>query len=580
MKAITENGSAITIDDQYEIKRGGEGKILTIPELPGNVAKIYLNPNYKHMSKAQKDALSVLDGRYFVKPLELIFDRKDPNNILGFTMEYLKDDFLPLAALFNKNFCAGNGVDESFKIEISRRLILGVESAHQQDIVMGDLSGLNVLVNLNREIRFLDVDSYETPVHTHWGLLFDEIRDYLYQGKVSKNSDHFALAVLIFNLFTYLHPFKGVHKAVKSIAERMIRKIPVFLHSPDLIIPKCYQPISDVFLQQQFEEIFLQGKRFLLRLQSQVTVVTKTATVAPVAVIKSSLKIREIYKPEKNEFIRDAKFSNGLGMLLTNQKILLLDLSNHGYVVTKQSFTYAQVFSSGKKGKTELFVGDNNLAAVEGQELKIYRESSGWLTMANTRFSEEARFKQVANILVVLDGEFMRLIHLDQVIQDQVLIEQTAVFTPGFDVFNGLIQNVGGVQYIFYSSGKTLSTVKSPVQLRSVKVSGNTGIAAYEETLSGENSLRYEYFAIQGLTMQMSGERIQVMKTIGFKAMNAKEGVIFEAADDLLLLRKTGDFKVVQEMDCNLLSDESNLAVCQAGIVAFEKDFCYLLNSN
>ena len=76
MKAYTETGNTITLDDRYEIKRGGEGKILTVPELPQQVAKVYLNSNYKHMSKAQKDALACLDTQLFVKPLELIYNKK------------------------------------------------------------------------------------------------------------------------------------------------------------------------------------------------------------------------------------------------------------------------------------------------------------------------------------------------------------------------------------------------------------------------------------------------------------------------------------------------------------------------
>ena len=573
MKAKTESGKTITIDDKFEIKRGGEGKILTIPELPAHVAKIYLNSNYKHMSKAQKDALNVLDDQIFVKPLELIFDKKKDTEILGFTMEYLNPDFVPLSAYFSKNFCLSNQVDEKFKLEISEKMITAVEFAHQKDIIIGDLNPFNILVNQKAEVKFIDVDSYETPVHTHWAVLFDEIRDYLYQGKVCKESDYFALAINIFNLFTHLHPFKGIHKEYKAMAERMIRKIPVFAQDPNLIVPKCYEAIQDRQVQEQFEDIFLHGKRFLLQIGKTIQVVVQPKTTLPITVIQTSLKYREIYKVEAGEYIQNTFFTNKTGFVATNQRILVFDCSNHGYTTLKHNFTE---FS----GDTEFFTGDNHIFIRKDDHLMIYREGVGFQAISNLKFSPDARYRQIGNILVVLDQDFMRFVYLDQVIKDQIHIEQNSVFTAGFDVFNGLIQNAGGVQYVFYHSGKNISTVKSAVNLQMVKIRGNVGIAVYEEKLSGETKLNYEYFDIQNLQMKLSGQKITNLKNFAFKATSATAGVIFEPTDDKMIIRRSGDFQILQEVECSLLSTESTLFSPAAGIIALEKDYCYLLNSN
>lgn len=574
MKAITESGKTITIDDKFEIKRGGEGKILTIPELPNQVAKIYLNKNYQHMSKAQKNALSVLDSSLFVKPLELIYDKKNSSDILGFTMEYLNPDFVPLAAFFNKNFCLSQNIDHTFKFNLSMKLIKGIESAHANQVIVGDLSGLNILVNLSCEVRFLDVDSYETNVHTHWGVLFDEIRDYYYQGKVSKNSDYFALAILIFNLMTHLHPYKGVHKRIKSVAERMISKIPVFAQDPDLIIPKCYEPIQEMLWQAQFEDIFLNGKRFLLDLGTKAATAPKLQA-QPITVLQSALKIKEIYKPEKSEIIRQVHFNQQLGFVRTDSKLMLFDASNLGYTILKHSFDWQEITKLGSK--PHIFIGEQNLFVLTSDSLYFYQSSIGFLKISNLAFSANRQFFQIGNILVILDGDFMRYLHLDQVIKDQIFVEQIPVFTQGFDVFNGLIQNTGGVQYIFYHSGKNISTLKAKVDLQAVRIVGDVGIAVYEEKLNSEISLKYEYFDIQSLQMILSGEKLGHFKNFAYRSQG---GIIFEAADDKLLIRKKGTFQILQESDCSLLSTETSLFSTQAGIVAFEKDFCCLLNSN
>ncbi len=575
MKAITESGKKITLLDRHEIKRGGEGKILTIPELPQQVAKIYLNSNYQHMSKAQKDALSVLDSRFFVKPLELIYDNKSQKAILGFTMEYLVADFLPLSAFFSKNFCASHQIDNAQKTAIARKLIKAVASAHQQQIIIGDLSGLNIMMTPQGEVKFLDVDAYETPVHSHWGLLLDEIRDYLYQGKVSQESDYFALAILIFSLFTHLHPFRGIHKQYKAMAERMVRKLPVFAQDPQLIIPKCYTPIQDSYLQNQFERIFLEGERFLLSVDKVVQTVTLAPTVQTPTLINTTLKYQEVYQLQTNEFIQQAHFTATQGYIATNQKIMLFDVSNQGYTKLKQSFSKA----TATQAEVKYFVGNQHFFMLKANQLFVWKEATQFEPISNFNASSEAQYFVIGNILVMLDDGYMRYLHLDQVIGNQIHIEQTPVFTQGFDVFNGFLQNVGGVQYLYYASGHTLSSVRTSKTLKTVEIAGNVGLAVFEEQLKGETTLKYEYFSIQNLQMQWSGQTTHALSHFAFKPQNAQKGLMFEASDDVLKVRSSDNFAVVAEMQCSLLTTETQLAYTQAGIIAYEKDFCYLLNT-
>ncbi|TAF66032.1 MAG: hypothetical protein EAZ55_07410 [Cytophagales bacterium] len=570
MKALLENGNQITLLDKNEIKRGGEGKILTIPELPQQVAKIYLNTQLKHMSKAQIKALAILDSQYFVKPLTMIYDAKK-NDIIGFTMEYIPQNYMPLAAFFNRNTCLQYQIDDKLKTEIAQQMIQAIAQAHQNDIIIGDLSGLNILVNLQGNIKFIDVDAYETPIHTHSGILLDEIRDYLYQGKVSCESDFFALAVVLFNLFTHLHPFKGIHAQYKSLAERMVHKISVLSGDNQLIIPKCYTPMQQPYLLDQFEQIFQQGKRFLLSLQQPIVTATKTSA-ALTTITTAQLTIKIILQSQKQEIIQQVSATQKRVLITTNQNYYVYDSSNKGYLQAIQTFA--------KTEYQKVWVGEKNIIGLKKQKLYQLHPDKTETPINNLQGTfEEQNYKQINQTLVLIEEDYMKWVFIDDIIKDQIRIEQTMVFGKGFDVFGGLIQNAGGMQYVFYHSGKNISTVKSTQMLHQVFIAGQVGIGTYSETKQGETSLKNAYFDIQNLQTQWSAIELTRPKHIAYRATNAQEGIVFEPADDALLIRKSKDFQLIQKSDCPVLSDESVLFSTLSGIVALEKGNCYLINS-
>jgi hypothetical protein len=148
-----------------------------------------------------------------------------------------------------------------------------------------------------------------------------------------------------------------------------------------------------------------------------------------------------------------------------------------------------------------------------------------------------------------------------------------------FDIFNGFIQNVGGMQYIFYHSGKNISTIKTPMKVERVHIVGNVGWAMIRKEKQNETSFRYEYFTIDGLQMNFTGQSIDTPKFFAFKPTHQQDGLIFEAIDDKLVIRRRKDGQILQESDCSLLNETTHLISTQAGIIAWNDDFCYLLNS-
>ena len=571
MKAITQNGTTITLNDSAEIHRGGEGRILLVKELPNQVAKLYLDPN-RTFTPDEIKALQPLPDQFFVKPTELIFDKKT-KQVLGFTMPYLGTDYVQLAAFFSLQFCARRQTSEADKFLLIKHLAQATKAAHQHQILIGDFSGLNVLVSPTYEIKFIDVDGYGTPVRPHSQIMLDEIRDHLYGGQVSLESDYFALSILAFNLLTHTPPFKGVHKTLKSLAERMIYKVPVFAPDPDLIKPKCFVSIKIPALQTQFEDIFMKGNRFLIQTDQQPVQAQPLQKMQTPSVQKTDLLIKPIFELTQGEQTRESFALSNRLLVKTNQRYLVFDCSNYGYTVLKHEFSL--------KEADQVWIGEKEVLAKKGMELWVLRNQNDWERLNNFQFKKESQWTQYKNILAVVEDEFLKMLYLDETNKDFVRIEQTPVFGKGFQIRSGALwQQVGGQQYFFYHSGKTLSTVLSPLPIQDLKMLDNQLLMAYRNYNSNkETAILYAYGTVQNLQSKMQTPiDFENLKHFAYKANNTQHGLIFEPADDRIVVRRTEDFAVLQEIDCKIISDFTELSNTQAGIVAIQPDYCVLLN--
>lgn len=191
----------IAFDEAKEIARGGEGKIIFIND--SVVAKVYL-PNIEPISKAKFSELKHLNS-HFVTPDDLLTN--EFGHVKGFLMKKLGDDFFPLYSAYNKSFCKRNLITDPIKSSVVKTLIQSVKQVHTNKIVIGDLNPFNILMTSKGVVNFIDTDSYQTETEKHSGRLLDDVRDYLYSGNVSEYSDYFALAVITYNLLTFMHPF-------------------------------------------------------------------------------------------------------------------------------------------------------------------------------------------------------------------------------------------------------------------------------------------------------------------------------------------------------------------------------------
>lgn len=195
LKYYTKNEQIVEINEDKEIHRGGEGRIIITENFSDKVVKIYHN-NIQPISIEKFDILQNLKSDLFVFPTSLLFDKS--KKIMGFLMPLISDDFFPLASIFNVNFCKKNNISILFKKEIAKKLIDIVKIAHQNKIIIGDFNQYNILINKKAELKVIDTDSFATDKIPHSGILLEDIRDYLYNGIINYSSDYFALSVLIF----------------------------------------------------------------------------------------------------------------------------------------------------------------------------------------------------------------------------------------------------------------------------------------------------------------------------------------------------------------------------------------------
>jgi len=240
--------------------QGGEGAVY----VKGSTAyKIYANPT-RAIPLSKIDELSVLDQPNIIRPLDLILDGK--NTPVGYSMRSVEKAHA-LCQLFPKAFRQRNNLTPELMLRLVLRLQAGVSHVHDKGILIVDLNELNFLVSADfSEVFFVDVDSYQTPSFPAT-VLMESVRD-RHTMTFNHGSDWFSFAVVSFQMFTGIHPFKGTYAPLqhlpdkaKKLDARMLANISV-LH-PNVSVPLSCLPFSvipQVYLDW-YRAVFEQGKR-------------------------------------------------------------------------------------------------------------------------------------------------------------------------------------------------------------------------------------------------------------------------------------------------------------------------------
>jgi len=256
MMNIYVNGKKIILGQKDYVTKGGEGSIY---KKDNTAFKIYEDLR-KMIPLAKIGELNVLDRPTIIKPENPIYN--EDKHLVGFTMEWLGDNILPLCKLFTNGFRDANGVTNDIIIELVETIKNDIHFIHQHKCLIVDGNELNYMVSSDFITPyFIDVNSWQTPSFSATAIM-PSIRDWT-TTKFNELTDWFSFAIVSFQLFVGIHPFKGTHKNYKKndFRKRITDHISVF--NPMVSMPHSVRDFNLIptSYKDWYVKIFENGNR-------------------------------------------------------------------------------------------------------------------------------------------------------------------------------------------------------------------------------------------------------------------------------------------------------------------------------
>lgn len=200
--------TGVSLTAQHHLATGGEGAVYL---KDGIVHKIYLDPAKALHNGVDKKfkLLQSMKHRGVSTPTDILRDKA--GNFLGIAMPYVQGE--PLCALFTTagRDRSGFGSDQAIKVVDAMREVM--QHAHDHRALMVDANELNWLVDGIQPVA-IDTDSWQLPGFAATAIM-PSIRDYQMDRTIgfTEGTDWFAWAIVTFQIWTGVHPYKGTHPA-------------------------------------------------------------------------------------------------------------------------------------------------------------------------------------------------------------------------------------------------------------------------------------------------------------------------------------------------------------------------------
>ncbi|MFD7446334.1 hypothetical protein [Streptomyces sp. NPDC059909] len=240
------------------LKGGGQAAVFPVEGHDGIVVKLYRDPPGAEQERrlARMLAMSPLGGRPtdHAQPPELAWPTAlahgEDGEFLGYAMSrFGEPEHVPLVGLFTRAQrlrLFPEHTDWRFLLGVGWNLAFMTARMHHENLVIGDFSSNNVVVDRNGFVTFLDCDSIaftDPATHESFPCLM-QTADYAaperQQGvPATAAGDDFALAVLIYQLLTAgNHPFGGVRhdSASESTVKDNIAASVSYVVRPDRVV--------------------------------------------------------------------------------------------------------------------------------------------------------------------------------------------------------------------------------------------------------------------------------------------------------------------------------------------------------
>lgn len=387
--------------------QGGEGAVY----VKGQTAyKIYTDPS-RCIAQAKIDELSLLVQPNIIRPVHLILDRR--NLPVGYTMRAIGKAH-SLCQLFPKAFRQRNNITPEIMLRLVRQLQTGVLHIHSRGILIVDLNEMNFLVSTNfAELFFIDVDSYQTPSFPATALM-ESVRD-RHATSYTQSSDWFAFAVVSFQMFVGIHPFKGTYAPFQHLPDnaakldaRMRANISV-LHAGVTVPAAClpFSLIPQSYLDW-YRAVFEQGQR-VPPPQSVQAVVPLAATRMVQSVASHSFAITEFHEFDSEIIWHD-------GVITVTEKSVYFDGQKYSrppfdarFAITPRRRHLIAAYDDGLKLRfDDLTTGKGIETGIDGEQImlshgRLYlkqHESIFAIDFVETPNSMWLGVKAVANVMI------------------------------------------------------------------------------------------------------------------------------------------------------------------------------------
>jgi len=206
---IYVNGKKIILTQKDYVTKGGEGSIYRKGK---DAFKIYEELK-KMIPLAKIGELNKLTDPSIVRPKDPIYNEK--KHLVGFTMDWLDGNIIALCKLFTSTFRDANGITPDMTTELVEQIKLKTHYIHQNGCLIVDGNELNYMVADDFVTPyFIDVNAWKTPSFEATAIM-PSIRDWT-TDKFNENTDWFSFAIVAFQLFVGIHPYKGKHKGYKK----------------------------------------------------------------------------------------------------------------------------------------------------------------------------------------------------------------------------------------------------------------------------------------------------------------------------------------------------------------------------
>lgn len=312
---INSVGAKITLSKSNYLTSGGEGNIY---EKNGEIYKIFNSPRENSFNKKLLK-LSKIKNQQIAYPKDIFLNNS--GEVVGFSMN--KVGGAPLVQSFSSVWQHENGFGVSESIELVNKMRDLLLFIHDKNSLVVDGNEMNWMYDLDTQLPYLiDVDSWQIDEFKATAIM-PSIRDWK-SNNFSKMSDWFSWAIVSFQVFSGIHPFKGVHPSFKKgdVPSRIKASVSVF--NKDVKLNNAVRDFALIppELREWYKNVFEND----LRTIPPVAIAGAAKTIVNVLNNISDALIYELIK--EFDFSTKIKFlSEDLFLVFKNKSYFIFELS-------------------------------------------------------------------------------------------------------------------------------------------------------------------------------------------------------------------------------------------------------------